>query len=225
MTYIAYYRVSTERQGTSGLGLKAQKDGVEAHMKDVPSKEFIDVKSGSRRSLSKRSEVYKAMDYCKKHSVPMVVYKLDRLGRDVEFLGYCLNSGVRLIACDFPATHADAATNKMVLTIMMAVAQYESERCSTRTKDALAVLKKRGVELGYPREFLRDEYLSGGLSTSKKYWTRDKSSAYKVVLEFERMGMSRAEISSRLTSMGMGNYNSQKLNRLIKSGRTNGISN
>lgn len=218
-SYAAYYRVSTEKQGRSGLGLDAQKNGIALFMRADPSQEFTDVCSGTRSRLGRRSQIYMAIDYCKKNSAPLVVYRLDRLARDVEFLSYCLNSGVRLIACDFPATNGDSVTNKMVLTIMMSISQYEAERGSSRTKDALASIKRSGRALGNPRSFKKSEYMAGGLATAKKHWTERKESCYKMALEFRSMGMSDGTIIDRLSSMGLGSYDPKGLKRLMHSGK------
>lgn len=219
MRYVSYYRVSTERQGRSGLGLDAQRTGISLYMNGMPAEaEFTDVCSGTRKSLGKRSQIYMAIDYCKRHGLPLVVYRLDRLARDVEFLSYCLNNNVKLIACDFPATNGDATTNKMVLTIMMSISQYEAERGSSRTKDALASIKRSGRKLGNPREFKKDEYLSGGMSTAKKHWTDRKDAAYKMVLEFKLMGIDDGTIIEKLNRMYAGEYSKLKYQRLIKSG-------
>ncbi len=219
MRFVCYYRVSTERQGRSGLGLDAQRTGISLYMQGMSAEaEFTDVCSGTRKSLGKRSQVYKAIDYCKKHGLPLVVYRLDRLARDVEFLSYCLNNNVKLIACDFPATNGDATTNKMVLTIMMSISQYEAERGSSRTKDALAAIKRSGRTLGRPREFSHDEYTRGGLSTAKRYWTDRKDSAYKMVLEYKKMGVDNGTILEKLNRTFNGEFTSTKYNRLIKSG-------
>jgi DNA invertase Pin-like site-specific DNA recombinase len=208
MKYIAYYRVSTTQQGDSGLGLSAQRDGVVAHTKHEPLLEFTDIQSGSRRSLHKRSEVYKAIDKAMQLKVPLVVYKLDRLGRDVEFLNYCLNKGVQLIACDFSALGSDAATNRMMLTMLMSFAQYESDKGRQRTADALSQKKKEGWEGGYLQhknpimKIKREHQLLGGISTMKKHWDAEKDSIYRAIRQFRSLGMDNKGICKNLLEMG-----------------------
>ncbi len=212
MKYIAYYRVSTARQGESGLGLSAQRDGVVAHLKHEPLMEFTDVQSGSRRSLHRRSEVYKAIDKCMQLKIPLVVYKLDRLGRDVEFLNYCLNKGVQLIACDFSALGSDVATNRMMLTMMMSFAQYESDRGRQRTKDALGQKKKDGWKGGYNThtnpiiKIKKEHQLLGGMNTMKKHWTSEKDAIYRAVRQFRTMKMDDEAICKNLSEMGYKLY-------------------
>jgi DNA invertase Pin-like site-specific DNA recombinase len=218
MKYIAYYRVSSVKQGDSGLGLEAQKSGMINHYKgEEPTYEFTDVVSGNRKKLHKRKNIHEAMNLAAKLDLPLVVYKLDRFGRDVELLGKLLNMGVHFVALDFPATHADKATNRMVLTIMMAVAEYESERGSIRTKDALNSLKKKGIKLGTPREFKKEEYMSGAIATAKKHWTPQKDVIYKMANEFKNLGIPDKIICDKLNGMGFGVYDSRKLNRLFYS--------
>lgn len=208
MLYIAYFRVSTTQQGESGLGLSAQRDGVIAHTKHEPLMEFTDIQSGSRRSLHKRSEVYKAINEAMKLKVPLVVYKLDRLGRDVEFLNYCLNKGVQLIACDFSALGSDAATNRMMLTLLMSFAQYESDKCRQRTKDALDQKKKDGWEGGYAlheeptMKLTKEGRLLGGITTMKKHWTAEKDAIYKAIRQFRSLGMEDKVLCKNLSEMG-----------------------
>jgi DNA invertase Pin-like site-specific DNA recombinase len=139
---VAYYRVSTERQGDSGLGLEAQQEAVHlfARYKKIKLvQEFIEVESGknNRRPILKR-----ALSYCAGHNDILLIAKLDRLGRNVAFISALMESKVRFIAVDNPEA------NHLVLHIMAAFAEYEREQISQRTKDALQAAKRRGVKLG-----------------------------------------------------------------------------
>lgn len=140
--YIAYYRVSTTRQGQSGLGLAAQKAAVQAYLEGKgwpPLMEFTEVESGKRAD---RVELTKALQACRVHHATLVIAKLDRLSRNAAFLIQLREAGVDVVACDMP----DA--NRLTVGIMALVAEDEAERISARTKAALAVAKERGTVLG-----------------------------------------------------------------------------
>lgn len=142
---VAYYRVSTARQGASGLGLEAQREAVEALCRDrgweLVAPPFVEVESGKRDD---RPELAKAMNRAKLMGAKLVIAKLDRLSRDAEFLLKLQRTGVDFVAADMP--HADRFT----VTIMAALAEKERELISVRTKSALAAAKARGVRLGNP---------------------------------------------------------------------------
>jgi DNA invertase Pin-like site-specific DNA recombinase len=143
---VAYYRVSTARQGLSGLGLEAQTAIVEAFAASVGRpilRAFIEVESGRRHE--NRPELEKAISYARGTWGSLVVAKLDRLARDVHFLSGLIGSGIDFIACDNP--HAPT----IVLHILAAIAEEESRLISVRTKAALAAYKARGGLLGSAR--------------------------------------------------------------------------
>jgi DNA invertase Pin-like site-specific DNA recombinase len=139
---VAYYRVSTHRQGQSGLGLEAQREVVKAYaitngMQIVA--EFTEVESGKMRE---RPELERAIEVAKFNRATLIVAKLDRLARDAAFVLGLKSAGVEFIAVDMP--HA----NRFLIGIMALVAEYEGEQISARTKAALARAKSRGVVLG-----------------------------------------------------------------------------
>lgn len=140
--FVTYLRVSTTKQGTSGLGLKAQRKMCEEFIErnnGTCVAEFTDVESGTHRD---RKGLWQAIDYCKRNNMALVVAKLDRLARDVEFTFRVMNSGIEIHFTDMPVV------NTMVLGVFAAVAQYERELCSTRTKSALEQKKSQGAKLG-----------------------------------------------------------------------------
>lgn len=140
--YVSYYRVSTSKQGKSGLGLEAQRETVSKHLKSIPSNliaEFTEVESGKRTD---RPELAQALATCRRHGATLIVAKLDRLARNVEFTARLMNSGVEFVCCDNP--HA----NRLTIHILAAMAEYEREQISQRTKAGLAAAKARGVNLG-----------------------------------------------------------------------------
>lgn len=140
--HIAYYRVSTKRQGRSGLGLEAQKNSVADFLNGghwTLIDEFTEVESGKR---SDRPELAKALALCRVMNAQLVVAKMDRLARNVAFISALMESGVDFVACDIPQA------NKLTIHVLAAVAEAEAEAISTRTKAALAVARARGVKLG-----------------------------------------------------------------------------
>lgn len=139
---IAYLRVSTQRQGISGLGLEAQKAAVDAFMRAHHGhvvETFVEVESGKNCA---RPQLAAALAKCKAMGATLVVAKLDRLARDVVFIATLMRDGVDFVACDMPFA------NKLTVHILSAVAQAEGEAISHRTKVALQAAKARGVKLG-----------------------------------------------------------------------------
>lgn len=144
--YVAYLRVSTQKQGYSGLGLEAQQEIIQNFLHDkIPIAEFVEVESGRK---SNRPKLKEALALCRKESAILIVAKLDRLARSVSFLSNLLESDVEIIFCDFPQA------NKMVLHIISAISQYEAELTSARTKAALHAKKARGSKLGNPEHLM-----------------------------------------------------------------------
>lgn len=142
--FVAYYRVSTQGQGVSGLGLEAQEAAVKAYVQSVGGSlvaEFKEVESGA---LDKRPELAGALKQCRIQKAMLVIAKLDRLARSVHFISDLLQSGVEFVAADMP--HA----NKLTIHIIAAVAEYEREVIAQRTKAALAARRARGEPLGNP---------------------------------------------------------------------------
>src|SRR5215813_3150856 len=143
--FVAYYRVSTDKQGQSGLGLDAQRQAVMNYLNGGPWRlvdEFTEVESGKRNA---RPELQKALAACRKHKGKLIIAKLDRLSRNLAFIATLMDSNVEFIAADNP--HA----NRLTVHILAAVAEHERAAISERTKAALAAAKRRGVKLGGPR--------------------------------------------------------------------------
>jgi DNA invertase Pin-like site-specific DNA recombinase len=141
-TFIAYYRVSTARQGRSGLGLDAQRQMVEDYLNGgswTVSEIFTEIESGKR---SDRPQLAAALAACRLHRATLVIAKLDRLARNVAFVSALMESGVDFIACDFPQA------NRLTIHILAAVAEHEAQAISDRTKAALAAARRRGTVLG-----------------------------------------------------------------------------
>ncbi len=142
--FVAYERVSTARQGRSGLGLAAQRQAIEGFLAGQGGRlvgRFTEVESGARNA---RPELTRALELARLTGARLVIAKLDRLSRNAAFLLALRDSGVRFVAVDMP--HA----NDLTVGIMALVAQAEREAISRRTKEALAAAKARGVRLGNP---------------------------------------------------------------------------
>jgi DNA invertase Pin-like site-specific DNA recombinase len=142
---VVYARVSTARQGASGLGLEAQQAAVQAYAAAqglTIVAEFVEVESGKRAD---RPQLAAALAACALHRATLVIAKLDRLARNVHFISGLMESGCDFVACDMP--HA----NRLTLHLMAAMAEHEAAAISERTKAALAAAKARGIRLGNPR--------------------------------------------------------------------------
>jgi DNA invertase Pin-like site-specific DNA recombinase len=140
--FVSYLRVSTARQGISGLGLEAQRAAVQAHLNGGEWKivaELVEVESGKR---SDRPQLLKALKLCRLHGAVLLIAKLDRLSRNVAFLSNLMESGVQFTAADMPEA------DKTHLQMMMVFAEHEARAISARTKAALQAAKARGTELG-----------------------------------------------------------------------------
>ena len=162
--YVAYLRVSTQKQGYSGLGLEAQRDIIRNFLYDKnPIAEFLEVESG-RKTDKGRPKLKEALEICRKTGAKLIVAKLDRLARNVSFLSQLLESDVDIVFCDF------SQANKMVLHILAAISQYEAELIATRTKQALAAKKAKGCTLGNPEHLIGklDEAVAKSVETNKR---------------------------------------------------------
>ena len=143
--FISYLRVSTARQGVSGLGLEAQREAVSRYLNGgswTLVQEIVEVESGKRND---RPQIAEALRLCRLHKAKLVIAKLDRLARNVHFISSLMESGVDFVACDFPQA------NRLTVHILAAVAEHEAGMISARTKAALTAAKARGVVLGGQR--------------------------------------------------------------------------
>ncbi len=156
--YVAYLRVSTQRQGTSGLGIQAQQEIIRKYLNgSFPIAEFIEVESGRK---SDRPKLHEALELCKKTKATLIVAKMDRLSRNVAFTSQLLDSGIEIVFCDFPRA------NRLVLTIIAAISEYEAGLIRQRTKAALQVKKEKGCQLGKPENLIRN--LDKAIANSRK---------------------------------------------------------
>ena len=160
--YVAYLRVSTQKQGYSGLGIEAQREIIQKYLHDkTPIAEYVEIESGRKKDRPKLKE---ALMLCRKTEAVLIVAKLDRLARNVSFLSNLLENDVEIVFCDFPQA------NKMMLHILSAISQYEAELIAARTRSALQAKKVRGFKLGNP-EHLMDKHgqaIQNSIKTCKR---------------------------------------------------------
>jgi DNA invertase Pin-like site-specific DNA recombinase len=145
--YIAYFRVSTTRQGRSGLGLEAQQQAMNVFLhghRELILEDFTEIESGRRND---RPQLAAALEACRKHKAVLLIAKLDRLARNVHFISGLMEmeSGVEFVAVDMPEA------KRLTIHILAAVAEHEREMISQRTKAALQAAKARGTTLGSPQ--------------------------------------------------------------------------
>jgi DNA invertase Pin-like site-specific DNA recombinase len=151
-SYIAYYRVSTDRQGRNDLGLEAQQQAVADYLQRTGGSLIEDYTEIESTRRNERPQLAAALKACRKQKATLIIAKLDRLARNVHFISGLMESGVDFIATDNP--HA----NRLMIHMLAAFAEHEREQISIRTKDALAAAKRRGVILGRNgREVLAQE--------------------------------------------------------------------
>lgn len=211
---VVYYRVSTDRQGQSKLGMEAQHAAVAARVGDrqiVGS--YQEIESGRRHT--NRPELRKALGHAKREDAVLVVAKLDRLARNVAFVSALMEAGVKFLACDMPAA------NEFTLHIMAALAEQEAKMASTRIKEALAALKARGVKLGCPvhgkLDFAarsRGGKIGGARNKGRRKW-RDPE-AMRLVLEARATGASLRQIVALLEAAGHRGWYPATVNQICQ---------
>jgi len=144
--FVAYYRVSTQQQGRSGLGLEAQRAAVARYLNGgrwTLLDEFTEVETGKgANALDKRPRLRAALALCKKRKATLVIAKLDRLARNVRFVSGLIEEGVDFVSTDMPQA------NKTMIQMYAVMSEWERDAISKRTTDALAAAKARGVQLG-----------------------------------------------------------------------------
>src|SRR6202048_4660789 len=186
--FVAYYRVSTDRQGRSGLGLEAQRAAIRGYLgQATPSAEFTEIQTGKRND---RPELERALALCRKRKAKLVIAKLDRLSRNLAFIAALMDSGVEFVAVDNP--HA----TRLTLHILAAVAEHEREMIAERTKAALQAAKARGVRLGR----------NGADRLAPAYRAQALARAHQlspVLAELQRAGMSARRMAAELTARGI----------------------
>ncbi|MFZ4860167.1 MAG: recombinase family protein [Desulfuromonadaceae bacterium] len=195
--YVSYIRVSTKKQGASGLGLEAQRETINTFLNgglwDL-LKEFQEVESGKNND---RPELQKALTHCQLTGATLLVAKLDRLSRDVHFITSLEKAGVEFTVCDFPFA------NKFTINIFAALAQYERELISQRTTVALQAKKARGAILGKPENLTLVAAAAGratGRAVRADNVNQFANKVKPMILSLKSEGMSQNAIAKRLNA-------------------------
>lgn len=194
--YIAYYRVSTQKQGSSGLGLEAQRSDVSRFIERGGTliADYQDIESGKKNN---RPNLLKAIEECKRRNATLLIAKLDRLSRNASFIFTLRDSKINFVCCDMP----DA--NSITIGIMAVLAQDERERTSQRTKAALVELKKKGVKLGSPQN-LTDSARETSLQVRQQNAIEDSNNrkAGALITSMRKEGKSFYQITKALNNLG-----------------------
>jgi DNA invertase Pin-like site-specific DNA recombinase len=203
--YISYLRVSTQKQGQSGLGLEGQRAAVEAWLNGGNwelVEEVVEIESG--KSHRNRPALQKALDACRRYGAKLIISRLDRLSRDPVFLLSLRDAGIDFVAVDMPNA------NRMTVGVMALVAEQEREAISIRTTAALAAAKARGVKLGTPkpeRSRFTDPALAGaaGLKGGEVRLAAAKEFAALIrpLLDGELAGLSAYAVAAELNRRGV----------------------
>jgi DNA invertase Pin-like site-specific DNA recombinase len=220
--YVAYHRVSTQKQGLSGLGLEAQQSAVRAFLSGTTAimvKEFTETETGKgANALETRPQLKAALEACRKHKATLIIAKLDRLARNVHFVTGLLETGVDFVAADMP--HA----NKVMIQMHAVMSEWERDQISARTKAALAAAKARGVALGVTGRANLKQNIEARTDAANAF--AEKVSG--VLLGFKAAGMTQRRMVEELNQLNIkapkgGAWSLAQLQRMVK--RVEAISN
>jgi len=187
--FVIYRRVSTNRQGISGLGLDAQEESVSTFLASRPHDVigvFTEIESGKKAD---RPELLKALAECKKHRATLLIAKLDRLSRNLHFITGLMEAGVEFLAVDNP--HA----TKLLVHLLAAVAEHEREMISARTRAALQAAKARGIVLGAHGKVLAAQHRAEARKRDEQY--------HPVVAALMKELRSYTHVAARMNDMGI----------------------
>jgi DNA invertase Pin-like site-specific DNA recombinase len=213
--FVAYYRVSTQRQGRSGLGLEAQRSAVAVYLNGGEwslIREFTEVETGKgSNALEKRPQLRAALAVARSEGATLIIAKLDRLARNVHFVSGLLESGVEFVAADMPEA------NKVMIQIYSVMAEWERDQISARTKAALAAARARGVRLG----------VAGASNLRPNNQARQEAAVAfagrlsGVIRGFQQSGLSQRQIVDQLNDLGIhasggGRWSLVQLQRVIR---------
>jgi DNA invertase Pin-like site-specific DNA recombinase len=215
---VAYYRVSTARQGTSGLGLEAQRKAVSDYLDGGKWKlvgEFTEVESGKKDN---RPQLAAAFKKCRLHGARLVIAKLDRLSRDAHFLLGLQKAGVKFVAADMPEA------NELLVGIMAVVAQAESKMISKRTKEAMAAAKARGATFpGNPLAMIDDRARQASIAVRSARAKQRADELRPTIAEIRAEGIDSLNCIARTltercipTARGLPIWQPAQVSRLLK---------
>lgn len=221
---IAYYRVSTQKQGASGLGLDAQRAAIAGYVNRLGCRlvqEYTEVETAKRDDLDNRPELRKAIAHARRSRAILIVAKLDRLVRSVHVTSLLHQSGIDFLACDNPTA------NRLTIQILAAVAEHEAKMISERTKAALAAYKTRGGKLGAHLAQCRN--LDGparrkGAMLAGAAHRENAEAAYSDImdglLQWRADGLSLKAIAEKLNNAGQStrrgkNWNPMQVSRVL----------
>jgi len=196
MRYIGYFRVSTAKQGISGLGLEAQRSDIRKFIDKGGEliAEYQDIESGKKND---RLNLMRAIEACKEFKATLLIAKLDRLSRNASFIFALRDSKVNFICCDMPNA------NPVTIGIMAVLAQDERERISQRTKSALAELKKSGKKLGNPQNLtVRSREISLQVRTQNAITNENNRKAGALIVALHKEGKTFYQITKTLNKLG-----------------------
>jgi DNA invertase Pin-like site-specific DNA recombinase len=200
MKFVAYYRVSTHKQGKSGLGLESQQSAVQQYVKHNRGKiidTHTEVESGKKDN---RPELDKAIRRCLLTGATLIIAKLDRLSRDIAFIANLQKSKIEFVCCDMPEA------NTLTIGMMAVLAQYERELISERTKAGLAAAKARGTKLGNPHlQLVRNNDTTNATKAAVVKAEERNAQVRELIAEFEAEAgreLSLREIATQLNDAG-----------------------
>lgn len=195
--FVSYYRVSRKEQGISGLGLSAQKSSVVKYVESqdgVIINEFTEIETGTNKR--ERIEIHKAIQLAKNENAVLIIAKLDRLARNVSFVSSLMDAGIEFLAVDMPSA------NNFTIHIFSALAEQEAKLISTRTRLALAELRKSGFVLGNPKNLNDDARAKGVQKIKENAINNDRNrQAQSVIQSCKERGMSYREIAKYLNEL------------------------
>lgn len=214
---ISYYRVSTQKQGNSGLGIEAQRATVTDYAQRAGAlvvAEFIEVESGKRNN---RPQLAEAIAEAKRTGATLVIAKLDRLARNAGFVFALRDAGVKFIACDIPEA------NTLTVGIFAVMAQHEAELISTRTRAALQAKKARGAKLGKPENLTAEARAKGREAHSRNAANNQNTkTARGYALLLRGNGSSLRQMAATLNAEGFktprgGKFSAVQVARILNS--------
>lgn len=195
--YIAYYRVSRKEQGISNLGLLAQKSSVEKYVAGqdgIILDEFTEIETGTNKR--ERIEIHKAIKKAKDTGAILIIAKLDRLARNVSFVSSLMDAGIEFLAVDMPSA------NNFTIHIFSALAEQEAKLISSRTKLALAELRKKGVVLGNPKNLTNEARAKGTERIKDNALNNDRNrQAQSIIANCKEKGMTYRQIANYLNEL------------------------